>query len=131
MIYAIQGDYQYKVKQESSLSDVAQQDTAKQENTKPQGRGKGAGKPGNQQQTHANEKLCKAKVKELAKELQSQYGKPRGQGGLWVVFRQLSDSANKSVKLYGHRCRTGMYSIIYSDESVRWKALPVKADTPD
>ena len=32
---------------------------------------------------------------------------------------QFSDTSNKGLKLYGHRCRTGMYSIIYTDEKVQ------------
>ena len=40
---------------------------------------------------------------------------------------QFSDTSNKGLKLYGHRCRTGMYSIIYTDEKVQRGTLPGKA----
>ena len=96
IIYAIQGDYQFEV-------DVA--------------RGKQAGKV---KKSRVIRKRCKDVVKKLAGELESHYGKPRGKGwdGEWFAFRQVSDTSNKSLRLYAHRCRTGMYSVIYTDE--RW-----------
>ena len=111
IIYAIQGDYQYKV----------ELDEAKENETRPEGKGKGAGKPGNKKPANAIQKTCKAAVKSMAEELEDRYGKPRGQGwdGLWYTFRQFSDTSNKGLKLYGHRCRTGMYSIVYTDEIVQ------------
>ena len=116
IIYAIQGDYQYKDKQGNTKPDE----------TRPEGKGKGLGKPGNKKQTELIQSTCKAEVKNMAKELESLYGKPRGQGwdGLWFTFRQVSDTADRGLKLYGHRCRTGMYSIIYTDEKAQRKALP-------
>lgn len=114
IIYAIQGDYQYEVKQVEA---------------KPKGMGKGLGKPGNKQQAKAFQATCKAEVKAIAKELESRYGKPRGQGwdGLWFAFRQFSDTTNLSLRLYGHRCRTGMYSIIYTDIKLQRGIVPGKA----
>jgi len=122
IIYAIQGDYQYK----------AESDEARPDEAKPKGSGKGAGKPGNRQPANAMQSSCKAAVKTLAGELESRYGKPRGQGwdGLWYTFRQFSDTSNKGLKLYGHRCRTGMYSIIYIDEKAQRGVLPGKAGAP-
>jgi hypothetical protein len=116
LIYAIQGDYQYKVEPDE---------------TKPKGSGKGASKPGNRQPATAMQKTCKAAVKTMAGELESRYGKARGKGwdGLWFTFRQSADISNKGLKLYGHRCRTGMYSIIYTDEIVQRRTQPDKANT--
>jgi len=111
LIYAIQGDYQYKVESGEAKTDEA----------KPQGSGKGAGKPGNKKPATAIQKTCKAAVKTMAGELEDRYGKPRGQGwdGLWFTFRQPSDTSNRGLKLYGHRCRSGMYSIVYIDDKVQ------------
>lgn len=129
IIYAIQGDYQYE----------ASSDEAKADETKPEGKGKGAGKPGNKKQANTIQKTCKAAVKTMAGELESRYGKPRGQGwdGLWYTFRQFSETSNRGLKLYGHRCRTGMYSVIYTDEKVQ-RGMPEGkagkspvANTPD
>ena len=102
------------------------QGNTKPDETRPEGKGKGLGKPGNKKQTELIQSTCKAEVKNMAKELESLYGKPRGQGwdGLWFTFRQVSDTADRGLKLYGHRCRTGMYSIIYTDEKAQRKALP-------
>ena len=126
LIYAIEGDYQYKVE-----PDEAKQDETEQAETKPKGSGKGASKPGNRQPATAMQKTCKAAVKTMAGELESRYGKPRGKGwdGLWFTFRQPSDTSNKGLKLYGHRCRSGMYSIVYTDEIVRRGTPPGKAGT--
>ena len=124
LIYAIQGDYQYKVE-----SDETKTAEAKQDEAKPKGSGKGASKPGNRQPATAMQKTCKAAVKTMAGELESRYGKPRGKGwdGLWFTFRQPTDTSNKGLKLYGHRCRSGMYSIVYTDEKVRRAIQPDKA----
>ena len=134
VIYAIQGDYQYKVKEDKSSPAAKQLEKVKAPESKPKGKGKGAGKPGKKKQskTKAMQKTCKTAVKTLAKELQALYGKPRGQGwdGLWFVFRQFSDTSNRGLKLYGHRCRTGMYSIIYTDDKVQRGIIPVKAKVP-
>ena len=107
IVYAIRGDYQFEVEA---------------------ARGKQAGKV---KTSRALRKQCKAVVKELATELEARYGKPRGKGwdGEWFAFRQSSDTANKSLRLYAHRCRTGMYSIIYTDEKVQRGTVPGKAST--
>ena len=129
LIYAIQGDYQYKVE-----PDETRPAEAKQDETKPKGSGKGASKPGNRQPATAMQKTCKAAVKTMAGELGTRYGKPRGKGwdGLWFTFRQPTDISNKGLKLYGHRCRTGLYSIVYTDEIARRGMQPGKAGTsPD
>ena len=75
IIYAIQGDYQYKVE-----SDETKTAEAKQDEAKPKGSGNGASKPGNRQPATAIQKTCKAAVKTMAGELESRYGKPRGKG---------------------------------------------------
>lgn len=78
------------------------------------------GKPDNKKQARVIQSTCKAAVKTLAGELESRYGKPRGRGwdGLWFTFRQRSDTDNKGIRLYGHRCRSGMYSVVYTDEEL-------------
>ncbi len=102
LIYAIQADYQYEVEP---------------------ARGKKAGKVKKQRNIRAT---CKAAVKELAKELQDSYGKPRGKGwdGEWFSFRQITDTSDKSLRLYANRCRTGMYSIIYTDMKIQGVTQP-------
>jgi hypothetical protein len=127
IIYAIQGDYQYEVK-----PDGTKPAESKPAETRPKGSGKGASKPGNRQPATAIQKTCKAAVKTMAGELEDRYGKPRGQGwdGLWYTFRQPTDTSNKGLKLYGHRCRSGMYSIVYTDENVRRGMPPAKTSSP-
>ena len=107
IVYAIRGDYQFEVEA---------------------ARGKQAGKV---KTSRVIRKRCKEVVKELATELEARYGKPRGRGwdGEWFAFRQSSDTANKSLRLYAHRCRTGMYSVIYTDEKVQRGTVPGKAST--
>ena len=107
IVYAIRGDYQFEVEA---------------------ARGKQAGKVKTSREIR---KRCKDVVKELATELEASHGKPRGKGwdGEWFAFRQSSDTANKSLRLYAHRCRTGMYSIIYTDEKVQRGTVPGKAST--
>ena len=131
LIYAIQGDYQYKVEPDETKPAEAKQDESKLAETRPKGSGKGASKPGNRQPATAMQKTCKAAVKTMAGELETRYGKPRGKGwdGLWFTFRQPTDTSNKGLKLYGHRCRTGLYSIVYTDEIARRGMPPVKAGT--
>jgi hypothetical protein len=75
------------------------------------------GKYQNKEMTPA---ACKAIVKSMAEEMESIHGKPRGKDsfGQWYSFRQTSDYS-KSLRLYAHRCRTGMYSIIYTDENIK------------
>lgn len=102
IIYAIQGNYQFEVEK---------------------AKGKQAGKVKMQRTVR---KTCKNAVKALAKELEAKHGKPRGEGydGEWFSFRQTSDISDKNLKLYAHRCRTGLYSIIYSDRHAQKKTLP-------
>ena len=99
VIYAIQGNYQFEV------------EAAK---------GKQAGKV---KKSRVIRKRCKDAVKNIASELESKYGKPRGRGwdGEWFTWRQFSDTSIKSLRLYAHRCRTGAYSILYSEEYARQK----------
>lgn len=94
MIYAIQGDYQFDV------------ELAK---------GKQAGKV---KKSRVIKKRCKDAVKQIAVELEAKYGKPRGKGwdGQWFTWRQFPGSSIKSLRLYAHRCHTGAYSILYSEE---------------
>jgi hypothetical protein len=97
VIYAIQGDGQIEPRQGNKL------DKAKH--------GPGI------------RKRCKDAAASLAAELEDRYGKPRGKGwgGEWFSFRQISDEENRSTRLYAHRCRSGIYTVIYSDEKV-WRA---------
>lgn len=73
-------------------------------------------------------KQCKDAVKALAGELEAKYGKARSADGFgnWFSFRQLSDTDNRSIRLYGQRCRTGRYSVVYTDEKLL-HGLPAKA----
>ena len=66
-------------------------------------------------------KTCKNAVKALAREFEGRYGKPRGKGwdGEWFAFRQSSETMDKSLRLYSNRCRTGIYSMVLTDEKVR------------
>lgn len=99
VIYAIQGNYQFEV------------ETAK---------GKQAGKV---KKSRVIRKRCKDAVRKIASELETRYGKPRGKGwnGEWYTWRQFSDTSIKSLRLYANRCRTGAYSILYSEEYARQK----------
>lgn len=108
IIYAIQGEHQRDTGQDEWKQDEAKRDRAR-----------------------AVESSCKAAVKSLAGELEARYGKPRGKGwgGAWFSFRQISDAVNRSVKLYAHRCRSGMYSVIYTDENVQRRAQPEESVT--
>ncbi len=123
LIYAIEGDYQVKREPDNikQYETKAEREAAKQEKNQ-QKKGK-----------HSNylQKTCKTEVKALGKELEAKYGKPRGQGwdGLWFAFRQFSDSTNLSLRLYGHRCRNGMYSIVYTDEKLQKGVVPARPAT--
>jgi hypothetical protein len=74
---------------------------------------------------------CKNAVKALARELETRYGKPRGTGwdGEWFTFRQLSESSDRSLRVYANRCRTGLYSVVYTDEKLL-HGLQQKLDRP-
>ena len=111
-IYAIAADYQFAVEQ-------------------------GKGKQNKVKQARVVRSTCKDAVKALAKELEARHGAPRGAGwdGEWFSFRDLSENSNISLRLYANRCRTGLYSIVYTDEK-QLHGLPGKAvespvaDTP-
>ena len=102
ILYAIEGDYQIEPKAGNK------QDKAKQG-------------PGIRKQ-------CKTTVKALAGELEAKYGKARSADGFgnWFSFRQFSDTDNKSIRLWAHHCRTGRYSVVYTDEKLL-HGLPAKA----
>jgi len=95
IIYAIQADYQLELEQDNAKQDKAQR-------------------------AKTVRSTCKTAVKALARELEARYGKARGKGwdGEWFVFRQTSDTSDMRLRLYGNRCRTGMYSLIYTDEKI-------------
>lgn len=63
---------------------------------------------------------CKTEVKALAHELETRHGEPRGKGwqAEWFAFRQQSDESDRSIRVLGNHCRTGKYSVIYSDRAV-------------
>ena len=96
IIYVIQGDYQFEVEQAK-------------------------GKQVGVKNARVVRSTCKDALKALAKELEARYGKPRGKGwdGEWFAFRQSSEISNNSLRLYGNRCRTGLYSMILTDEKVQ------------
>ncbi len=95
MIYAIQAEYQFET--DKSMSEQ--------------------GKP---KRSRKLRKTCKNAVKSQAKEFQVRYGEPRGKGwdGEWYAFRQLGEGTDKSLRLYANRCRTGLYSVVYTDQAL-------------
>lgn len=68
----------------------------------------------------------------LATELEQRHGKPREQGspGDWS-FRDMSVEKYRGVRLYAPQCRSGRYSIIYSDDGARAGAPPSAAAQPE
>lgn len=86
-------------------------------------------------------KTCKNAVKSLAKELKARYGEPRGHGwdGDWYAFRQISENTDKSLRLYANRCRSGIYSVLYTDQALlgiqakqaKRQQKPVKEEPPE
>lgn len=96
IIYAIQADYQFEL--DASMSEQ-----------------------GKEKRSRKLRKTCKNAVKALARDFEEHYGKPRGKGwdGEWFAFRQLSDTSNNSLRLYGNRCRSGIYSMVMTDEKVQ------------
>lgn len=96
IIYTIQAEYQFEVEPS-------------------QGK-----KMGQVKQAKKVRSMCKQVVKDIALELEASYGEPRGKGwdGEWFSFRKLSDSEDTSLSLYANRCRTGLYSIVISDEKM-------------
>jgi hypothetical protein len=98
IIYAIQAEYQFEREQKDQKQEKAGQDKTKQ--------------------TGSLRKTCKTALKELGKEMEARYGKPRGRdmSGEWYAFRQFSETEDKSLRLYGNRCRSGIYSVVYTDQ---------------
>ena len=45
----------------------------------------------------------------------------KGWNGEWFTWRQFSGTSFKSLRLYANRCRSGAYSILYSEEYARQK----------
>ena len=122
LVYAIQGEHRIEL-EDQDKGDEDKQDQAVQGTVDPaQSRKEKA------ERAKALTSSCKAAVKALTGELEAKYGKPRGgdRFGTWVSFRQISDTENKSIRLYGHRCRTGRYNIVYSDEKPL-HGIPAKA----
>ena len=96
IVYAIRAEYQFELKKAKEDKDKAKRSTRFR-------------------------KTCKNAVKALAREFEGRYGKPRGKGwdGEWFAFRQSSETMDKSLRLYSNRCRTGIYSMVLTDEKVR------------
>ena len=94
VIYAIQGDYQFEVEQAK-------------------------GKQVGVKKARVVRSTCKDAVKALAREFEGRYGKPRGKGwdGEWFAFRQFTENTDKSLRLYANRCRSGIYSVVYTDQA--------------
>jgi len=76
------------------------------------------------------ENKCR-RTKKIARSLVDKYGKPRGRGtlGEWVAFRESVEGPYRGIRLYAPRCRTGHYSIVYSDDGAMMQAAP--ADVPE
>jgi hypothetical protein len=75
---------------------------------------------------------CKA-VTAIADELRVKYGRPRGHGSygeIWFSFRDIATNPARSLRLYGHRCKGGRYTIMYSDDKLQRGSPPPKAETP-
>lgn len=106
IVYAIRAEYQFELEKAKEDKDKAKRSTKFR-------------------------KTCKNAVKALAREFEGRYGKPRGKGwdGEWFAFRQSSEISNNSLRLYGNRCRTGLYSMVLTDEKVQRAAQPEKAST--
>ena len=58
--------------------------------------------------------------------MEERFGKAQGQGydGEWFSFRQSSETSDKRLRLYANRCRTGIYSISYSDNIAQKNPQP-------
>ena len=100
IIYAIQAEYQFEREQAEQKQDKSGKDKAKK--------------------ATSLRKTCKAALKELASEMEARHGKPRGREmtGEWYAFRQISDTSDKSLRLYANRCRSGIYSVVYTDQAL-------------
>jgi hypothetical protein len=74
----------------------------------------------------APDRASKCDVTEtLAAFLEQKYGPPRGRGaaGDWYSFRDESAAdAFNGIRLYANRCARGGYTIVYSDDRVRFGA---------
>lgn len=77
-----------------------------------------------------NESKCDV-TQRLAADLERKHGKPRGQGsfGNWYAFRDMSSDSYRGVRLYAPKCRSGRYSIVYSDDGVMTPPEPPAAGT--
>ncbi|HET9700471.1 MAG TPA: hypothetical protein VFP70_06075 [Burkholderiales bacterium] len=66
-----------------------------------------------------NRSKCE-ETQRLAADLEQKHGKPRGKGsfGNWYAFRDMSSETYRGVRLYAPKCRSGRYSIVYSDDSL-------------
>lgn len=69
-----------------------------------------------------------AATKVIAAQLQAKYGKPRGKGsfGEWYAFRDLTAAGYRGVRVDAVRCKRGIYSISYEDETLTRGPLPVR-----
>lgn len=67
-----------------------------------------------------------AATKVIAAKLQAKYGKPRGQGsfGEWYAFRDLTAAGYRGIRVDAVRCKRGIYSINYEDETLTRGPLP-------
>jgi hypothetical protein len=103
IVYAIRAEYQFELKKAKEDKDKAKRSTKFR-------------------------KTCKNAVKSLAKEMEARHGKPRGAGwdGEWFAFRQFTENTDKSLRLYGNRCRSGIYSVVYTDQAL----LGIQAKPP-
>ena len=103
MVYAIRAEYQFELEKAKEDKDKAKRSTKFR-------------------------KTCKNAVKSLAKEMEARHGKPRGQdmSGEWYAFRQFSETSDKSLRLYANRCRSGIYSVVYTDQAL----LGIQAKPP-
>ena len=95
VIYAIEAEYQFEI--DKSMSEQ--------------------GKP---KRSRKLRKTCKDTVKAMAKDYKARYGEPRGTGwdGEWYAFRQLGEGTDKSLRLYANRCRSGIYSAVFTDQAL-------------
>ena len=103
IVYAIRAEYQFELEKAKDDKDKAKRSTRFR-------------------------KTCKNAVKSLAKEMEARHGKPRGRdmSGEWYAFRQFTENTDKSLRLYANRCRSGIYSVVYTDQAL----LGIQAKPP-
>ena len=103
IVYAIRAEYQFELEKAKQDKDKAKRSTKFR-------------------------KTCKNAVKSLAKEMEARHGKPRGRdmSGEWYAFRQFTENTDKSLRLYANRCRSGIYSVVYTDQAL----LGIQAKPP-